>query len=100
MDVKRFDVITVADSSFHAICTVPSGKAYTVTGFTIVETEGESGEITLKIGNNQVIGQFGIEGPDTIYPIANVNLAASETLNVNCTAAGVYVTASVIERDV
>ena len=99
MDVKRFDLITVADSSFHEICTVPSGKAYTVTGFTIVETEGESGAITLKVGS-QVIGQFGISGPDTIYPIANVNMSASEALTVNCQAAGVYVTASVIERDV
>lgn len=99
MDVKRFDVVTVADTT-HAICTVPVQKAYTVTGFTICETEGESGEITIKIGNNHIIGQFGIAGPDTIYPITNVNLAASETLNVVCTCSGVYITASVIERDV
>ena len=99
MDVKRFDVITDSDSS-EILFTVPSGKAYTVTGFTIVETAGNSGEITLKVNNSQVIGQFGIEGPDTIYPIANVNLAAAETMNVNCNVAGVYITASVVERDV
>jgi hypothetical protein len=75
MDVKRFDVVTNASDS-ASICTVPSGKAYTVTGFTIVETEGNSGEITLKVGN-QIIGQFGVSGPDTIYPVTNVNLTAS-----------------------
>ena len=99
MDVKRFDVVTVANTT-HTLCTVPSGKAYTVTGFTIVETAGNSGEITIKIGSTQIIGQFGIDGPDTIYPIANVNMAATETLNVTCSIAGVYVTASVVERTV
>ena len=95
MDVKRFDVITDSDSGSVSICTVPSGKAYTVTGFTIVETEGNSGELTLKVGN-QIIGQFGISGPDTIYPIANVNMAANETLSVRCDTEGVYITASVV----
>ena len=99
MDVKRFDVVTDSDSASASICTVPSGKAYTVTGFTIVETEGNSGEITLKVGN-QVIGQFGISGPDTIYPITNVNMSANETLKIDCSTPGVYVTASVVERDV
>ena len=99
MDVKRFDVITVANTT-HALFTVPSGKAYTITGFTIVETSGSSGSITIKIGANQVIGNFGIAGPDTIYPVINVNMAATQVLNVICTCAGVYVTASIVERDV
>ena len=99
MDVKRFDVITDSDST-ETLFTVPSGKAYTVTGFTIVETEGNSGEITLKVGDTQVIGQFGISGPDTIYPISNVNLAASQSLKISSNISGVYITASIIERDV
>lgn len=99
MDVKRFDIVTVADTT-HDLCTVPSGKAYTITGFTIVQTEGESGSITIKIGNSQVIGKFGISGPDAIYPVINVNMVASQTLKVVCTCAGVYVTASIVERDV
>ena len=99
MDVKRFDTVTVANTA-ATLCTVPSGKAYTVTGFTIVETAGNTGEITIKIGSTQIIGQFGIDGPDTIYPITNVNMAATETLNVTCTIGGVYVTASVVERTV
>jgi len=99
MDVKRFDVVTVANTA-HTLCTVPTGKAYTVTGFTLVETAGNSGEITIKIGSTQIIGQFGISGPDTIYPITNVNMAAAETLTVICSIAGVYVTASIVERDV
>lgn len=98
MDVLRFDAVTVADTA-QTLCTVPSGKAYTVTGFTIVETAGNSGEITIKVGSTQIIGQFGISGPDTIYPIANVNMAAAETLTVTCSIAGVYVTASVVARD-
>ena len=100
MDVARYDLITDSDSASDTLFTVPSGKAYTVTGFTIVETAGNSGEITLKVGNNQIIGQFGIEGPDTIYPITNVNLAASDSLKVKCAVPGVYITASVVERDV
>lgn len=99
MDVKRYDVITDSDSS-ETLFTVPSGKAYTITGFTIVQTEGNSGAVTLKINNSQVIGQFGIEGPDVIYPIPNVNMAAGETLTVSCTTPGVYVTASILQRDV
>lgn len=99
MDVKRFDAVTVANTA-ATLCTVPSGKAYTVTGFTIVETAGNSGEITIKIGSTQIVGQFGIDGPDTIYPITNVNLVAAESLTVTCSIAGVYVTASVVERTV
>lgn len=99
MDVLRFDAVTVADTA-QTLFTVPTGKAYTVTGFTICETAGNAGQITLKVGNNQIIGQFGITGPDTIYPITNVNLAASEPMTVTCTIAGVYVTASVVSRDI
>ena len=77
MDVARFDLFTDSDSGSDTMFTVPSGKAYTITGFTICETEGNSGEITLKVGNNQIIGQFGIAGPDTIYPVINVNVTAS-----------------------
>ena len=99
MNVRRFDLITTADTD-STLCTVPANKAFTVTGFTIVQTEGNNGQITIKVGNNQVIGQFGISGPDTIYPIANVNMAATESLNVNCSCSGVFITASVIERDV
>lgn len=100
MDVTRFDLITDSDSASAVLFEVPAGKAYTMTGLTIVQTEGNSGEITFKIGNAQIIGQFGISGPDTIYPIANVNLKAADTMNVKCTIPGVYVTASVVERDV
>ena len=99
MNVSRFDAITAASSAM-TLCTVPTGKAYTVTGFTVVETSGNSGELTLRIGASQVVGQFGIDGPDTIYPIANVNMATSESLYVDCTVDGVFVTASVVERDV
>lgn len=98
MNVSRFDAITVA-SSASTLCTVPASKAYTVTGFTVVETSGNSGELVLRIGASQIIGQFGIDGPDTIYPIANVNMAAAESLYVDCTVDGVFVTASVVERD-
>ena len=99
MDVKRFDLLTDSDSS-EVLFTVPSGKAYTITGFTLVETQGSSGKITLKVNNSQVIGQFGIEGPDTIYPITTVNLAAAQTLDVQCNVPGVYITASVVQRTV
>lgn len=98
MDVKRFDAVTVASDS-QSICTVPSGKAYTITGFTIVQTQGASGLVTLKLNDGHVIGQFGVDGPDTIYPITNVNLAATETLKVQATLSGAYITASVVERD-
>ena len=98
MDVKRFDVITEASDS-QSICIVPTGKAYTITGFTVVETAGNSGEITLKVGEH-VIGQFGFSGPDTIYPITNVNMAAGQVLKESCTTAGVYITASVVQRAV
>ena len=99
MDVKRFDLVTDSDSS-EVLFTVPSGKAYTITGFTVVQTQGNSGVITLKVNNTQVIGQFGVDGPDTIYPITTVNLAAAETLNVQCDIPGVYITASVVQRDI
>lgn len=36
MDIARFDLITDSDSTSASLFTVPSGKAYTVTGFTIV----------------------------------------------------------------
>ena len=100
MDIARFDLITDSDSTSASLFTVPSGKAYTVTGFTIVQTEGNSGKLTLKVGGNQVIGEFGINGPDTIYPVTNVNVAASEKLKVVCNTPGIYITASVVERDV
>lgn len=99
MNVTRFDVVTVANTA-HTICTVPNGKAYTVTGFSICETAGNSGEITIKIGSAQIIGWFGVNGPDTIYPITNVNLAAGESLIVTADIAGICVTASVVEREV
>ena len=99
MNVLRFDVVSVAETA-HTLCTVPTGKAYTVTGFSICETAGNSGEITIKIGSTQIVGQFGISGPDTIYPISNLNMAAGESLIVTCSIAGVYVTASVVARDV
>lgn len=99
MNVARFDVVTESDSDM-VLCTVPAGEAYTITGFTIVQTEGNSGKITISVGENQVIGQFGIDGPDTIYPISNVNLTAGEDLSVNCSISGVYVTASVVSREV
>ena len=98
MDIKRFDCVTVAETD-KTIFTVPSGKAYTVTGLSVCETAGESGELTFKIGS-QVVGEFGIAGPDTIYPITNINTAAGESLTVTCTCSGVFVTASVVERDV
>ena len=106
MDVNRYDVITTANTA-HTLFTVPEGKAYTVTGFTVVETAGNAGQLTLAVGytkNNtaitQTIGQFGISGPDTIYPITNINLTAGESLNATCSIANVYITASTIERDV
>ena len=98
MDVKRFDVVTVAETT-QSIFTVPSGKAYTVTGLSVVESAGESGEMSFKIGSH-VVGEFGIAGPDTIYPVTNINLAAGESLTVTASIAGIFVTASVVERDV
>ena len=98
MDVKRFDVVTAAET-VSTIFTVPSGKAYTVTGLSVCETAGESGEMSFKIGNH-FIGEFGIKGPDTIYPVTNINLAAGESLTVTASIAGIYVTASIVERDV
>lgn len=98
MDVKRFDVVTVAETA-TTIFTVPNGKAYTVTGLSVVESAGESGEMSFKIGNH-VVGEFGIAGPDTIYPVTNINLAAGESLTVTASIAGIYVTASIVERDV
>ena len=98
MDVKRFDVVTVADSA-KDVFTVPASKAYTVTGLSVVETARESGELSFKIGSH-VVGEFGIAGPDTIYPVININLTAGESLTVTSTVAGVYVTASIVERDV
>ena len=98
MDVKRFDVVTVAETT-QTIFTVPGGKAYTVTGLSVCETAGKSGEMSFKIGSH-VVGEFGIAGPDTIYPVTNINLAAGESLTVTASIGGVYVSASVVERDV
>lgn len=98
MDVKRFDVVTAAET-VSTIFTVPSTKAYTVTGLSVVESAGESGEVSFKIGT-QIIGEFGISGPDTIYPVTNINLAAGESLTVTANIAGIYVTASIVERDI
>ena len=70
MNVLRYDVVTVEDTP-QTLFTVPANEAYTVVGFTIVETEGDSGEISLNISkqvnNEEVIhpiGQFGISGND------------------------------------
>lgn len=98
MDVQRFDTVTVADTA-KTIFTVPSGKAYTITGLSVVETAGESGELSFKIAD-QVIGEWSISGPDTLYPITNINLTSGESLTVTCSVAGVFVTASVVIRDV
>ena len=97
MDVKRFDVVTTEGSA--TVFTVPEYKAYTVTGLSVVESAGESGELSFKVGS-QTIGEFGISGPDTIYPVTNINFAAGESLTVTSTLAGIFVTASVVERDV
>ena len=98
MDVKRFDVVTVAEAT-QTIFTVPEGKAYTVTGFTVVDCSSKSGELSFRIGD-MVIGEFSIAGPDTIYPVININLTAGEFLEVYCSIDGVFVTASVVSREV
>lgn len=106
MNVLRYDIVTVEETP-QTLFTVPDDEAYTVVGFTIVETEGNSGEISLNISKqvnnetiNQTIGEFGISGNDTIYPISNVNMVSGESLKVECTISGVFVTASVVSRDV
>lgn len=106
MNVLRYDAVTVEETP-QTLFTVPANEAYTVVGFTIVETEGESGEISLNISKqvnnetvNHTIGEFGISGNDTIYPISNVNMVEGESLKVECSISGVFVTASVVSREV
>lgn len=95
MNVKRYDVTTTEGTA--TICTVASGKALTITSMAIVAS-GASGELSFKIGS-QVIGEFTIDKYDTIYPMPNINLMAGESLSVTSTTAGIFVSASTVERD-
>ncbi len=99
MAVPRFATVSVAETA-ATLCTVPTGKAYTVTGFSIVAASSISGTVTIKIGSTQIVGEFGISGPDTIYPLTNINMSAAESLIVTCSVSGLYITASVVERTV